>query len=116
MDLIKNELYQLIANGKTEAAIQTLLDTVTSDSESYLDLVLIARRYKGLKQHRIQKTIHDEVILLEENKIITSLLQIIDRLNSNDFEKEIGVKVTLRESKRTVFFVWIKRILKKIFG
>lgn len=116
MELIKKESMILLSKGRTEEAINALLKTVSSDSNAYKYLIQIKWRYEELKQHELRGTLSFDFVSLERNKIANSLLEVVDMLNQEDFEKNINARVTLKPNNEKGLIAWIKRLIKKIFG
>lgn len=103
MDIVKDKVMNLISEGKISEALNILRKTVNHSSPAFQELILIYSRYEQIKMHKIQGTVSSDFISLEENRIRSSIVDLIYRLKHEDYEKGINVTVELRSNEKNKF-------------
>jgi len=99
---IKKEFRDLIAHGEPERAIEKLLTDEAIKSKSFNEIVALKNQIRQLKRNRNEDTIKTEDYNMNYNRIISSLLKIVDEYEKSQtfnpeeyiakFENEIKIK------------------------
>lgn len=77
---LKQELSDLIAQGRLRQALDLALLKVEADHYRYSDLILLASRLSGIERDSVMGLMRDEDISREKNRITYALLELSDDL------------------------------------
>ena len=78
---MKQNLENILAEGKTARAIQSLLEiTKSQDADLYKEMLQISARFAGYERQKRLNLADDTPLSIEHNKINAALVYIVDKL------------------------------------
>jgi len=84
MNLLEDRMKQLVARGKTQAALKQLQHIDAFDNDLQNQIEILNNRYYQLQNQLINGIADQEAINLENNRITNALLLLLDRLPTNN--------------------------------
>jgi|GEM_PF-4068664 len=88
-------LRALLYAKKFDQLLDVLPQIISENSDLYKTLIKTYSRYQCLVPHKICETMPTDIIKLEENRICTSLLEIINQLKQSDIRGDLQIEISL---------------------
>lgn len=97
----KNHLKYSAERGNFQQLFNFLANAIKEDSYLYRKLISTYARHQDLMPHKISGTMPIDIIKLEENRIYTSLMEIIDKLTQSDIRPDLELEVSYEKTPKT---------------
>ncbi len=80
--------------------LDILPQVISENSALYKKLISVYSRHQDLVPHKICETMPTDIIKLEENRICSSLLEIINQLKKSDIREDVQIEISLTREKK----------------
>ncbi len=97
----KNHLKYSAERGNFQQLFNFLANAIKEDSYLYRKLISTYARHQDLMPHKINETMPIDIIKLEENRIYTSLMEIIDKLTQSDIRPNLELEISYEKTPKT---------------
>ena len=110
LNILINDCKEFISNGLESEAVELLLDKLKDDADIRDQVIILKNNLLNIKKHQINQTISVDQYNLSRNKVLVSLINLVDEIDEEDLkdyeqekkkqEEEIEREIILDNEKK----------------